>query len=305
MKASSLGTALLVASAIAYSSAGFYTRLVTVDSWTMLFWRGLFAGLFLAGMVAWRERGRTVEAIRGIGRDGLLIALGSAVATICFLSAMRITSVADVMVIDATIPFWTAGLAWLALGERESRTTLLATLAALAGVAVMMGFTGEKSHLLGVALTFVMAILMAGVLVMIRRKRNISMLPAVGLSAFLCALLVLPFSRPLDVGGHELFLLGLFGASQFGLGLLLLALGTPLISATRGALIGVLQTPLAILWVWLAFGEMPAVATLIGGSVVLAAVLADMLFGQQQEPVREQRAARLPAGSPARQADER
>jgi drug/metabolite transporter (DMT)-like permease len=60
------------------------------------------------------------------------------------------------------------------------------------------------------------------------------------------------------------------------MGLLLLAIGTPMVSATRGALIGVLQTPLATLWVWLAFAEQPAVATLVGGAVVLVAVVADM-----------------------------
>ena len=74
----------------------------------------------------------------------------------------------------------------------------------------------------------------------------------------------------------ELGLLVLFGVTQFGLGLLLLAFGTPLVSATRGALIGVLQTPLATLWVWWAFAEQPAVLTLVGGAIVLAAVVADM-----------------------------
>lgn len=278
-----LGTALLAASATAYSSAGFYTRLIDLDAWTMLFWRGLFGGLFLFVMLAWRERGRVVPAVRDIGRDGVLIALCSAVATVCFLNAFRLSSVADVLVIDATIPFVTAGMAWLVLGEREDRITLFATLAAVAGVAVMTGFAQSGGHLLGNALAFVMAVLMATVLVLIRRHPGVSMLPAVGLSAFLCALIVLPFARPLSVSGEELFLLGLFGTSQFGLGLLLLALGTPLVSATRGALIGVLQTPLGTLWVWLAFGETPAAATIAGGAIVLAAVVSDIAI--RREPV--------------------
>jgi drug/metabolite transporter (DMT)-like permease len=77
-------------------------------------------------------------------------------------------------------------------------------------------------------------------------------------SAFLCSLIVWPFASPLQVDAHEFGLLALFGVSQFGLGLLLLAFGTPLVSATRGALLGVLQTPLGTLWVWLAFAEQPA-----------------------------------------------
>ncbi|MDI1287968.1 MAG: DMT family transporter [Reyranella sp.] len=283
-RAAWLGTALLAASALAYSSGGFYTRLIDVDAWTMLFWRGLFGGLFLFVVLAWREQGRVVRAVRDIGRDGLLIAPCSAVATVCFLNALKLSSVADVLVIDATIPFVTAGIAWLVLGEREDRITLFATLAAMAGVAVMTGFAQSTGHLLGNALAFAMAVLMATVLVLIRRHPSISMLPAVGLSAFLCALIVLPFARPLSVSGEELFLLGLFGTSQFGLGLLLLALGTPLISATRGALIGVLQTPLGTFWVWLAFGEMPAAATIAGGAIVLAAVVGDIAIRREPAP---------------------
>lgn len=273
-----LGSLLLAASAIAYSSAGFYTRLIEVDAWTLLFWRGLFGGLFLVGMVALRERGRIVPAVRAIGRDGLLIALCSALATMCYLNAFRLSTVADVMVIDATIPFVTAGLAWLILGEREDRITLLATFAALAGVAVMAGPAIAGGRLAGDLLAFAMAVLMSFVLVLIRRNPGVSMIPAVALSAFLCSLIVLPFAHPLSVSRENVGLLALFGISQFGLGLLLLALGTPLVSATRGALIGTLQTPLGVLWVWLAFSEEPGTATLIGGLMVMAAVVADVVL---------------------------
>lgn len=280
-----VGTALLAASAVAYSSAGFYTRLIDLDAWTMLFWRGLFGGLFLAGMVVWRERGQAVRAVRDIGRDGLLIALCSALATVCFLNALRLSAVADVMVIDATIPFVTAGIAWLVLREREDWVTLAATVAAVVGVAVMMGAAASGGRLPGNVLAFGMVVLMSLVLVLIRRNPGVSMLPAVGLSAFLCALIVLPFAKPLSVNGEELLLLALFGASQFGLGLLLLALGTPLVSATRGALIGVLQTPLGTLWVWLTFGETPALATLAGGVIVVAAVICDIAIRRPQEEI--------------------
>ena len=271
-----VGTLLLTASAIAYSTAGFYTRLIPVDAWTLLFWRGLFGGLFLAVVVAVQERGRFVQSFRAIGRDGMLIAGCSALATICFLTAMRLTSVADVMVIDAAIPFVTAAMAWAVLGERESAWTLAATVTAFAGMAVMAGPAMLDGRIVGDLLAFAMVALMALVIVLIRRQRDINMVPAVCASALLCAALVLPFASPLGVTPTELGLLVLFGVTQFGLGLLLLAFGTPLVSATRGALIGVLQTPLATLWVWLAFAEQPAVPTLVGGTIVLAAVVADM-----------------------------
>jgi drug/metabolite transporter (DMT)-like permease len=271
-----LGTLLLVASATAYSSAGFFTRLIPVDAWTLLFWRGLFGGGFLAIVVAVQERGRLWRSIRAMGWEGGAVAVCSAVATVCFLNAMRLTTVADVMVIDAAIPFVTAALAWAILGERESWRTLGATVAAFAGMAIMAGPAIAHGQFLGDLLAFAMAGLMALVIVLIRRKKGVNMVPAVCGSAFLCALIVWPFASPMQVDARELGLLALFGTSQFGMGLLLLAFGTPLVSATRGALIGVLQTPLGTLWVWLAFAEQPATLTLIGGAIVLMAVVADM-----------------------------
>jgi drug/metabolite transporter (DMT)-like permease len=272
-----LGTSLLVASAAAYSTAGFFTRLIPVDAWTLLFWRGLFGGGFLAAVVVFQERGRLWPAIRAMGWEGLAVALCSALAMVCFLNALRLTAVADVMVIDAATPFVTAALAWAILGERESRWTLGATIAAFAGMAILAGPGIADGRVAGNALAFAMAALMALVIVLIRRKKGVNMVPAVCASAFLCALIVWPFATPMQVDGASLGLLALFGVSQSGMGLLLLALGTPLVSATRGALLGMLQTPLATLWVWLAFAEQPAVLTLIGGAIVLAAVIADMM----------------------------
>lgn len=291
-----LGTLLLIASAVAYSTAGFFTRLIQVDAWTLLFWRGLFGGSFLAVVVVVQQRGRLWPAIRATGVEGALVAICSAVATVCFLNAMRHTSVADVMVIDAAIPFITAGLAWLILGERESMWTLGATAAAFAGMAIMAGPAVVHGRFLGDALAFAMAILMALVIVLIRRKKGVNMVPAVCASAFLCSLIVWPFASPLQVGAKEFGLLALFGVSQFGLGLLLLAFGTPLVSATRGALLGVLQTPLGTLWVWLAFAEQPALLTLIGGGIVLTAVVADMLT---PHPTSTTSRESIRSGSPA------
>lgn len=128
-----------------------------------------------------------------------------------------------------------------------------------------MGAAASGGRVAGNLVAFGMAVLMSIGLVLIRRNPGISMLPAVGVSAFLCTLIVLPFARPLAVSGEELVLLALFGMSQFGL--------------------GVLQTPLGTLWVWLVFAERPGWMTLAGGAIVVTAVVCDIAIRCPQETI--------------------
>jgi drug/metabolite transporter (DMT)-like permease len=273
-----LGGLLIVVSAAAFSFAGFFTRLIPLDAWTLLFWRGLYGGLFIGGYILWVHRRDTAAAFRAIGRAGLLVAACSTVATICFINALQRTSVADVMVINATTPFFAAAIARLWTGEREGRVTLLASLAAFLGVVLTFDGAVPAGRLLGNALALVMTILISLMMAIIRARRDTPMLPASCLSAFALAIVVAPIATPSAGFGANFIYLVLFGTVQFGLGLLLLTLGTRLISATRSALIGSLETPLAPLWVWLAFGEVPSLMTGVGGAVVMIAVVADMLL---------------------------
>src|SRR5262245_41185498 len=155
------GTVLVLLSSFAFSTAGLFTRLVETDVWTMLFWRGLFAGLLIAAYVVWRDGRQTPAVVRRIGRAGLVAAGCSTAATICFINALRETAVADVMVIVATAPFLTAAMAWAWTRVREGRTTLLASGVALLGVVVTVVPTLGSGRLLGNLLALTMVILIS------------------------------------------------------------------------------------------------------------------------------------------------
>jgi len=282
-----LGGLMIVASAVAFSLAGYFTRLIALDAWTLLFWRGVYGGLFIGGAVVWLHGRATIAAVRGIGRAGLAAAACWTLATICFINALARTSVADVMVINATTPFFAAALAWLWTGERESRVTLVASAAALAGVALTFDGAAPAGRLIGNVLALVMTVLVSAMMVIVRSHRETPMLPAACLSAFAVALLVAPLASPGAGFGPDFVSLVLFGTAQFGLGLLLLTLGTRLISATRSALIGSLEAPLAPLWVWLAFGEVPPLMTCVGGAIVMAAVAAEMLLSARRNGIAD------------------
>jgi drug/metabolite transporter (DMT)-like permease len=271
------GSLIVAVSAVAFSTAGLFTRLVSVDVWTMLFWRGVFGGLLVAAFIAWRERAAIGSAILAVGWAGLLTAACSTLATICFITALRETTVADVTVIYATAPFIAAAIAWVWTRERPGRATLAASVLAFIGVMIMYDGALSAGQMLGDLLALVMTALMALMMVIIRRYRHVSMLPAACLSAFACAVAVLPWAHPAAVTGGDLGLLILFGTTQFGLGLLLLTIGSRLIPATRTSLLANLELPFAPLWVWLAFGELPSRLTVVGGGIVCAAVLLDLV----------------------------
>ncbi len=275
------GAILVLLSACAFSTAGLFTRLITVDAWTLLFWRGLFGGAFIAACIVGRDGALAATTVRRIGLPGLVAALCSALATICFLNALRQTTVADVLVIGATAPFMTAAIARAWSGVRERRSTLVASGVALLGVAVTVLPAVGSGRLLGDVLALLMTVLLSVMMVVIRHRRDVCMLPAAALSAFLCALMVAPLAAPASATGWNLVGLALFGTTQFGLGLLLLTLGTRLVPATRSALIGTLDTPLAPALVWLALGEAPPLMTGLGGAIVLAAVVGDLLAAKR------------------------
>jgi drug/metabolite transporter (DMT)-like permease len=271
------GDLLILASAAAFSTAGFFTRLIQQDVWTVLFWRGVFGGLFIGGYIVWCHRGATLEAVRSIGRSGVATAVCSTAATICFVNALRLTTVAEVNIIFATAAFMAAAIGWVWTGAREPVLTFAASLSALVGVAIMFGAARLEGHIGGDLLAVAMTLLMAAMMVVIRHNRRVSMLPAACLSAFLSAIVVLPVAHPAAAFGPQFGWCVLFGTTQFGLGLLLLTLGTRRISAARAALISTLEVPLAGVWVWLAFGEVPSFAVLVGGLIVMLAVVANLL----------------------------
>ena len=150
------GVALIAGSAVAYSSAGFFTRLIHVDLWTLIFWRGAFSTAFLLAVAHAQHRRQTVGAFRSLDRAGWIAAGFSTAAMLCYLAALRNTTVADVAIVYGTAPFVTAAVALVALGERSTRATLLCSLLALAGVVLMFGGSRFPASLGGDALAFAM-----------------------------------------------------------------------------------------------------------------------------------------------------
>jgi len=275
-----LGLVMVTASAIFWSTGGFFTRLIPLDLWTTLAWRGIFGGLCILLFMAWDAKAQGRRLVRPMGWPGLTVTALNTVGMMAFIGSMKLTAVADVTVIYATLPFMTAPIAWFWFKERPSPRTLVAGLLAIAGVAIMVSGASSSrgSSLEGCSLAFLMTATMAATTSITRRYPGVPMIQAAGLACFIGSLICFPMSGPASmISALDFVNLALFGLFNMALGLALYMMGAKYIPAAEAALLSILETPLAPLWVWLFFAEIPRNATLWGGAVVLVAVLWQIL----------------------------
>jgi drug/metabolite transporter, DME family len=274
-RSAAIGVMLVLASAVAWSTSGFFARTVPIDIWTVLFWRGVFGGLSIA-MLAMIERKRfAFEWRRALTPAGLVLIFISATGKMAFIFALQHTTVANVTVLYATLPFLTAVLAWLWFREKAEKRTLIGSLVAAGGVVITVtGSTGlGGGNILGDLAALFMTGTMAIMTVIMRRHRDVPMLEAAALSGFVCALIAFPLSDPLGAGAVNIFWLALFGIVTQGGGLGLYTMGARRLPAAQAALLSASEVPMSPLWVWIFFSEVPAKETFIGGGLVLAAIL--------------------------------
>jgi drug/metabolite transporter (DMT)-like permease len=278
-----LGLLFVTISAIAWSTTGFFTRLIPLDSFTILAWRGIFGSLSLVVVIVALNGKGAIREFTRVGKPELMYIALTIVGMILFITSLGHTSVAHGAVIYATIPFLAAFLGWFFLKEYPSRSAIVSSGVAVVGVLLMVGF-GSDGGLLGDILAFGMTLSMALSIIVIRMNPTMSMIPSACIGAIITVFICWPLGTPMDVTSTQLFQLALFGAINSAVGLAFFAWGSRKIPAVESALISALDTPLAPLWVWLAFTETPGVNTIIGGVIVFAAVVGNIVASQKALP---------------------
>lgn len=266
------GLALVALSTLLWSTAGFFTRLIPLDVWSLVGWRSLMS---CATLILWAlaTRGRLLR--RGLpppGRRELGYVPVAATGMIGYIAALRLAPAADVMVVYATIPFVAAGIAWALIGERITRDAALASAAAFAGVLVTAaaGLSGGSGP--GIALAFLMTAAFAATVVMARLWPGLDTVLAIAGASALCALVCFAAGPRAVPTPAELGLIFLFSLCTQSLSYVLFLAGGRLVRAAEAGLVALLDVVLTPLWVWLAFGERPGGAALAGGALTLGAV---------------------------------
>jgi drug/metabolite transporter (DMT)-like permease len=278
--------------AVAWSTAGVLQRQLTLDTPTQVAGRAAFAGAALLAYVAVVERGRVLPAFKSVGLAGVAVAVCVATASGSFIAALNHTSVARVLFILAVAPVLAAVLARVTLGEPITRRAVVAMAMALAGVTLMVGAPGEGS-LAGDGLSFLTALAFAVMIVITRWRREVSMAPATCLAQLILVLVFLPVADPGEIGADDTVWLAALGIGQIGLGFVLLTAGARLIPAAQVGLLTLLEVVLGPVWVWLALDERPSTLTLVGGGIVIVAIVIQTRAAPASEP-RDERTVSAP-----------
>jgi drug/metabolite transporter (DMT)-like permease len=271
----SAGIILVLVSALVFSTAGIFTRAITAGAWDIIFWRGLFGIVFTIAYTAWR--GTTKLEFLKMGKWGFAAAIVGASGTATYIPAFKLTTIANVSLIYAATPLVAAFLAWWWLGERATKLVLIACLATLLGVAIVVSGSIGGLHFKGDLLACWMALAMAIGFVIYRKYPKT---PAAGPSA-LSSLLLMPialtFGAPFTDSRPEIATMIGFGA-VFAVASITLAEGAKRLPAGETSLLSTLEVIFAPLLAWIMFSETPAIASFVGGALILAAVVATQIW---------------------------
>lgn len=277
------------AAGVLWSTVGLGIRLIEdAGVWQILLYRSAAMALFLYGVIQLRSGEGPFAQLRRTGFPAVVAALALLAAYSGAIYAIQNTSVANAMLLFATAPFLTAILGWIVLREPVRGATWVAIGVAIGGIAVMVRDVAGGVALGGSLAALGSALGFAVFTVALRWGRTAEMLPSVFLSGVfgvivtlgICLSQGIPLIISLNDGGVAVGM----GVFQVGAGLILYTIGSRSLPAAELTLLSLAEVLLGPVWVWLFLGETATTNTLIGGAILLAAIVGNALSGQRRKP---------------------
>jgi drug/metabolite transporter (DMT)-like permease len=282
---------LVVLGATAFwSLSGVFVRWLPTElsGWQINAYRGLSAGFALLaylvivyGRDTWR-RFRAIEPMALAATVGFF-SLGSTF----YVISLTLTGTANVACLTATSPIFAAILSPLVTRERPGAIAWVAAAIALAGVVVVVGGEIRDGANFGSLVALFVAFCFAGQTVVLRRFREVDMVPAICVGGFVIfaliapVLLVAPVDQGLDIGWRSIGVITVMGLVQLALPLTLYTYGARYLPAVPLTLIALLDVVFNPFWAWLGVGERPAEGAYWGGSLIVLAVAASVIAGRR------------------------
>ncbi|MEE9588204.1 MAG: DMT family transporter [Hyphomicrobiaceae bacterium] len=266
--------AMIAVSSIILSFGGLIVRNIEeADPWQINFYRASGLSVAIAVVLAVNYRGEAVDRIRRSGLAGVIAGGSLAAAGMSYIQAITHTTVANTMFTLAAIPFITAAMAWLFLQERLRLATVVSMAMAFIGIMLMVvdgfGLGATYGNLMALATALFFSIFA----IIVRKNRNIDMLPALLISGIAIMLTTLSVRYgQLSIGWHDLMLCIVWGGLMSGFANWMFIAASRHLAAAELTLFMLLEFALAPIWVWLFLSEGPTRWSLIGGLVVITSV---------------------------------
>lgn len=280
--------ATMVVATLMWSIAGVVSRqLETARSFEVTFWRSAFTALSLLILLP-ATQGRVVfTRIRQGGRALWLSGACWSVMFTAFMVALTLTTVGNVLVTMAVGPLFTALVARVAIGHRLATRTWLAIVVAGAGIAWMYGGQASSDQFLGTAVALCVPVAAAINWTVVQRSQasghDIDLVPAVLIGALISAAVTLPLAWPLRASAHDLGLLAILGLVQLAIPCVLAVRCARVLQAPEVSLLALLEVIFGIALAWLGAGETPDTRVLLGGALVIGALVTNEWLGWKEK----------------------
>jgi drug/metabolite transporter (DMT)-like permease len=259
------GRVLILLAALLWSLAGVFIKLLEIHPLTIVFYRSFFASLVFVPFL---------KSSQFHFNAAIIISVISYTAAItAFVSANKLTTAANAIVLQYTAPVLVYLFSRLVLGEKISTPNALALVVSMVGVGFISVDSAGEPEMSGVSLALLSGVLFAIYMVNLQQIKRISAVYLTWLNNLVCALLILPFLKaPLALSSDQLLIVAIMGAVQLGLPYFLFSTGLRTIPLQEAALIALIEPVLNPVWVALIVGEIPSFATLTGGAMILTAL---------------------------------
>ena len=270
------GILQLVASGFFLSTAGIALRLVEqADGWQILFYRSFALSVTILLILVFQKRSRFFDEFRGLGWNDCLLAVFLGTGFVAYVFALLYNTVANALFIFSCAPFVAGFLGWILLGERVATRTWFAIGAAMAGLAVMVGSELAVSRYLGTLLALWIPIAYAASIIAVRSSKRDNMLVALCLAGLVAGGLSAIFVTDYALTPRDLIISIYLGVFQVGVGFTLVVLGSRYVPAAQVGLLALVEPVLAPVWAWMGVGEVPGLATIVGGTIIFLAITTD------------------------------
>lgn len=265
-----------MASGFFLSTAGIALRLVEqADGWQILFYRSLALSITILLILVFQKRSRFFDEFRGLGWNDCLLAVFLGTGFVAYVFALLYNTVANALFIFSCAPFVAGFLGWILLGERVATRTWLAIGVAMSGLAVMVGSELAVSRYLGTLLALWIPIAYAASIIAVRRSKRDNMLVALCLAGLVAGGLSAFFVTDYALTPRDLIISLYLGVFQVGVGFTLVVLGSRYVPAAQVGLLALVEPVLAPIWAWMGVGEVPGLATIVGGTIIFLAIATD------------------------------